>query len=46
LDDARMSDQFEYVDFARNPLHVRHVHYLLLVQNFDRYFLACRDMDR
>ena len=35
LDDVRMAHYFEDMDFARNPLHIINICYLVFLQNFN-----------
>jgi hypothetical protein len=46
LDDVGVPDEFEDVDLPRNPLHIRHVDYLLLLQYLYRHLFARGDVGR
>lgn len=46
LDNTRVADQFQNVDFSAYPLHICHVDYFLFLQDLYRHFLPCQCMSR
>jgi hypothetical protein len=45
LDDVRVADEFQDVDFPAHSLYIGHIHDLVFLQDFDCHLLAGQGVD-